>query len=551
MVRIVSLLALLGVARAECRGGRLASVDAALVAPSPSGWRGLQRRAMQSGRDEVSVGAECDKQLDSLAGSAEASHATVRVFMMSRCPFAAAALQEIVPAISQLRRGASAQRGVELALEFIGTGDDERSFRSLHGGQELVGDRLYLCLQATQPQSTFLRAVQCLSADSSRVGQLRWSEGCMGEAGISAKQQSEVFNCANEGDTASAPMLRESFAKSMDLKIGESPTVFFSLESRNTTTPAVRMQLAALGLEPDSELLYCGDRHRQGFAEGLCHALATLGRGDALPPAALHGGATECPLDEPDAEPECVDSAVQSGGAILAGPLVFLSFSMGIFLLHTCWTTWMRPRRRNPDGTIPLRSGRSEPVQVGLSAEQVGELPRTRVCDGGGTTCTICFEPVADGEDIFTLPCRAHPGLWAGLSSGVFLIVDWVCVSGHRHHAECLKGWLERKAECPDCRAAVGVVAPSRPTARGMPVRLFSTSDTQEQPVLAQSSLLFSCSLGVDDGRLRWLGCLSVGAVGAGRAACDAADPGPAGAAGAAGTRVGSTARGAGAGGCC
>ena len=243
---IFNLLALLGVARAECRGGRLASVDTALVAPSPSGWRGLQRRAMQSAA-EVSVGTECDKQLDSLAGSAEASHATVRVFMMSRCPFAAAALKELVPAITELRRGASAQRGVELALEFIGTGDDERSFRSLHGGQELVGDRLYLCLQATQPQSTFLRAVQCLVQDHRRVGQLRFGEGCMREAGISAKQQSDVFDCANEGDTASLPMLRESFAKSMDLKIGESPTVFFGLESRNTTTPAVRMRLAALG----------------------------------------------------------------------------------------------------------------------------------------------------------------------------------------------------------------------------------------------------------------------------------------------------------------
>jgi len=416
MVRyIVNLLALLGVARAECRGGRLASIDTALVAPSPSGWRGLQRRAMQTGRDEVSVGTECDKQLDSLAGSAEASHATVRVFMMSRCPFAAAALKELVPAITELRRGASAQRGVELALEFIGTGDDERSFRSLHGGQELVGDRLYLCLQATQPQSTFLRAVQCLVQDHRRVGQLRFGEGCMREAGISAKEQSDVFDCANEGDTASLPMLRESFAKSMDLKIGESPTVFFGLESRNTTTPAVRMRLTALGLQPDSELLYCGGRHRQAFAEGLCHALATLGRGDALPPAALHGGATECPLDQGN-DPECVDSAVQSGGAILAGPLVFLSFSMGIFLLHTCWTTWMRPRRRNLDGTIPLRSGRSEPVQVGLSAEQVGELPRTVVCDGGGTTCTICFEPVADGEDIFTLPCRAHPSAHLGFA---------------------------------------------------------------------------------------------------------------------------------------
>merc|ERR1719231_1818416 len=54
-----------------------------------------------------------------------------------------------------------------------------------------------------------------------------------------------------------------------------------------------------------------------------------------------------------------------------------------------------------------------------------------RVADGRGSTCTVCFEPVNDGEDIFALRC------------------------GHRHHQQCLTDWLQRKNECPDCRGLI------------------------------------------------------------------------------------------------
>merc|ERR1711871_452690 len=45
----------------------------------------------------------------------------------------------------------------------------------------------------------------------------------------------------------------------------------------------------------------------------------------------------------------------------------------------------------------------------------------------------ICFDTIEEGECVFKLACR------------------------HRHHQDCLRDWLVRKAECPECRTAVSV----------------------------------------------------------------------------------------------
>ena len=164
----------------------------------------------------------CQKDMDAMdreGGSA----AYVRMFMMSHCPFAARALQLLLPGLLNQQRHSAATR---LRLEFIGTGSDDATFRSLHGPEEVRGDRLYLCLQDKADTTSFMRAVWCLSRAPTRVGERQQAEGCFGAAGLSQNKVKEIFDCAEDGDSASAPMLRESFAKAVRLQIGESPTVY-------------------------------------------------------------------------------------------------------------------------------------------------------------------------------------------------------------------------------------------------------------------------------------------------------------------------------------
>lgn len=279
-----------------------------------------RRRAQAHG---MHVSSDCDKDLAALSRSAS-EHAYVRVFMMSHCPFAARALQSLVPVmINQLARGGAA---TTLKLEFIGTGADERSFRSLHGPSEVTGDRLYLCLQDMTDQSTFLRAVHCLSSNPSRVGSLAWAETCFAHAAIAQAKQDEIMDCADDGKTPSLDMLADTFAIATEMRLGESPTIFFGLETAlgNATTPAIASQLAARGLTPGTDVLYCGDRVGQDFVDATCETVDTFQRGAALG-AHLHIGENECPLNSPtESEPECVDGEYSSNPTATWFPGTFL-----------------------------------------------------------------------------------------------------------------------------------------------------------------------------------------------------------------------------------
>ena len=462
MARILAArlaLLLLGATAANAECHRRHSIDAVLLdapraaalallpttapdAAAPAGVVSAPRRRAQADHDA------CNKDLTALAHQPGA-HPYVRVFMMSHCPYAGRALQLLLPTlINQQSHGAAPQ----LKLEFIGTGSDERSFRSLHGPTEVVGDRLYLCLQDLTDQPSFMRAAFCLSRQPSRVGEQQQAEGCFGLSGISEAKMKEIFDCADQGETASLPMLRDSFAKSMRLKIGESPTIFFGLEGGNATDAATRARLEALHVSPGAELLYCGDHSHphtapQGFVQATCDAVATMRRGAALG-SNMHVNLAECPMDAPNADPECVDSSVD-GGAVGGFPAFgFMIFFLGMFTCCSiCQPALSRTNRRGRqqllDGGDAAAGGRgggggggrngrrAASESAGLSAEALAALPRVRVEDSRGTTCTICFEVVDDGEEIFALSC------------------------GHRHHQSCLNDWLQRKSDCPDCRGRV------------------------------------------------------------------------------------------------
>eukprot|EP01043_Picozoa_sp_COSAG02_P067373 COSAG02_NODE_10807_length_1855_cov_1.517084_2_plen_531_part_01 len=384
---------------------------------------------------------ECQKDLDAMARD-PGTHAFVRVFMMSHCPFAARALQLLLGGRPGGAGGLVQQQAhnpraaTTLRLEFIGVGSDEGSFRSLHGPDEVKGDRLYLCLQDLAPAPSFLTAVWCLSRAPSRVGERQQAEGCFAQAGISHNKVKEIFDCAADGDTASVQMLRESFAKAGRLKVGESPTVYWGMEFHNNTAAATAAQLQSVHVEPGSELLYCGDRLSpseapDSFLQANCDTIATFRHGVALGEN-LHVDETECPMDSPNAEPECIDSRVDGHAARSFSSFMFFTIVLGVFACLASAQSARGNGRRENTATVALRGadGARDRSQ-GLSAEDIAAFPRMRVADRRGSTCTVCFEPVDDGEDIFELRC------------------------GHRHHQQCLTDWLQRKSECPDCRGPI------------------------------------------------------------------------------------------------
>lgn len=403
----------------------------------------------------------CQKDLDAMAQEVD-SHGYVRMWMMSRCPFAARALQLLIPVLLPQQGSRAA---TTLRLEFIGVGTAEDSFRSLHGPGEVRGDRLYLCMQELLDARTFMLAVFCLSQQPERVGELQAAEVCFKQAHMSQPEMQDIFDCSNDGSAQSEAMLRNSFTVAGNLKIGESPTIYWGVESHwraesNATEATVAARLQSIGAQPGTELLYCGDRLDQrigppSLLQANCDAIATFRRGAPLG-ANLHLGETECPMDSPNAEPECIDGRVD-GGSTMASVSAAFVFAMVLGVLLVCCMSLKQGRNSySRDSSTPLR----EASRQGLSTEQMAALPRMRVADGRGSTCTVCFEPVDDGEEIFALRC------------------------GHRHHQSCLTDWLTRKSECPDCRGPIRLeeAVSDPPSVGSAVVAVQPATQEQEQP---------------------------------------------------------------------
>jgi hypothetical protein len=231
--------------------------------------------------------------------STRGARLNVHVFMMSRCPFAARALLELIPTVAAHPPGSAL-----LTLDFIGTGSGESSFASLHGPAEVAGDKLYLCLQdKLQDQMQFLGTAHCLVQNPSAIP----STGpfCMARSGVGAAVQREVLVCA-DGEEGTA-LLAKSFNKAGERRIGESPTIYYS--GTGLDEGAVR------GLSPGQEILYCGPRNQAGFVRASCNLIQAFEQGTELAESMLPGE-KECPTSGPEAEPECVDQSVERGGVL-------------------------------------------------------------------------------------------------------------------------------------------------------------------------------------------------------------------------------------------
>jgi hypothetical protein len=374
------------------------------------------------GQETVAPSAWCR---DQVVHAFHNRHIEVHVFAMSQCPYAALALQGITQALLSWPAGSATLR-----MDMIGTGSDDATFVSRHGAAEVQGDKMYLCMQQEMEMREFLYAVLCLSTEPSRIPST--AHYCMDAVGSSASIQTKVTECMKGADGRS--LLHNSFAVVNQRRIGESPTVFYGAIGMNQTQSAID-RLQAQHLAPDGEVLYCGERTARYFFDASCFALKTFVDGDSVPsfaPYEMLTGLNECPADGPDSEPSCVDSNVEMGSYIV------LEHIMLVIFLTACGSACVRmflrrlcPHRFQPPRQASGAAGSRQRQSRGLSATAIATLPSFVVSDGLNSTCTICFEPVADGETSFVIPCA------------------------HRHHCACMEDWVRRKAECPDCRGAI------------------------------------------------------------------------------------------------
>ncbi|KAL6633608.1 hypothetical protein ACP70R_026279 [Stipagrostis hirtigluma subsp. patula] len=118
--------------------------------------------------------------------------------------------------------------------------------------------------------------------------------------------------------------------------------------------------------------------------------------------------------------------------------IVFLATGLTlVFVVHVVVVIWalrwgFRVRAR------PSRVGEEHAEEgagggAGLSAEEIGELPRHELKEEGAAAageCAVCLEAFRAGDRR-----RVLPGC------------------GHGFHAECIDSWLRKSRRCPVCRA--------------------------------------------------------------------------------------------------
>lgn len=394
----------------------------------------VARRSLQRSQNPFKTEAELHACEDALyhMQSNEGSHITIQVFMMSKCPFAARALKAIVPAMIQMQLF----EYVTLRLDFIGHGslDSMSGLQSLHGSDEVLGNKLYLCMQDMNlPIQQWMLLVICIASDPQNVPYN--AKGCFDMARVTSKQQAEITECAQEPRGRGDQLLEKSFhLTTQQHRIANSPTIYFTVEQdvHNQTD-----------IEDSIEVLYCGDRGPADFISALCSLLGTLLRAEDLRVDMINnagGGVDECPVSM-ETEPECTDNTVKMGSAWFMVPALFLGCSVAMFVCHgICLRTHAdRHRHRVRVGMLDGRDGgggaRGRQQSPGLTAAEIEQLPSVVIgapaSEDDKPICSICFDVLEEGELAYQLSCR------------------------HHHHQDCLRDWLTRKAECPECRTAV------------------------------------------------------------------------------------------------
>ncbi len=202
-----------------------------------------------SKQPEVSTVPEAVEESKTTGVTEAQPPAEVRVFVMSKCPFAAKALTKLFPVLDQL--GDRAQ----LSLDYI-VSEKEGKFQALHGEDEVKGNKQQLCAVTLAPKPSIWRAFIACQNRNWRDIPAGW-EACADEAGL---DRNGLGNCV-QGERGSE-LLRTSMKRSQDQGAKGSPTILIGGET------------------------FRGPRSPKGFLRAICARVAGTPQGAcaSLPP---------------------------------------------------------------------------------------------------------------------------------------------------------------------------------------------------------------------------------------------------------------------------
>ena len=143
-----------------------------------------------------------------------AKRATLSLYAMSKCPFAAEAEASMAQAYLELRRF------VEFKINYI-VNEQEGKFDALHGESEVQGNILQLCVQHHYPMEQVLPFILCQNKNMHQIPS-GW-EQCAQLAGL---DQKKISACA--ASPLGPELLRDSMRASAKVNAMGSPTILIN-----------------------------------------------------------------------------------------------------------------------------------------------------------------------------------------------------------------------------------------------------------------------------------------------------------------------------------
>ncbi len=177
------------------------------------------------------------KGVPSARKSAGGAMVDIHLYVMSRCPFASRMMDVLIPVVRSLKPW------VRFHVDYFASIDSNGNLQSLHGPDEVLGDKAQLCAHRIAPGDRHLAFLECQYKGYRNVA-TNW-QTCASRARIPINRLSSCIN-GSEGEK----LLRASAARTRRAKAPGSPTIFFN---------GVR---------------YRGARTKRSFLRAICQAAA-------------------------------------------------------------------------------------------------------------------------------------------------------------------------------------------------------------------------------------------------------------------------------------
>ncbi len=146
----------------------------------------------------------------------EKEKVVVEMYVMSKCPFTAQALNGIAPVLKKMGDN------IDFKLDFIGNESEPGKFTSMRGEAEVRGNKIQLCAMAYEPVK-FLDLLGCMNKNIQNIPAN--FEECGKEAGVNVER---IKNCV-DGDKGKT-LLSESIKRADARDAKGSPTIFIGGE---------------------------------------------------------------------------------------------------------------------------------------------------------------------------------------------------------------------------------------------------------------------------------------------------------------------------------